>query len=129
MIKRVILWIFFGFALSMTPLLLVAAIEWPANSGTGKLLHILFQEEMLEVALTLGVASVGTVLASGERYLLLKLVFGGYTFLMTLWCVAAYVVIKAHVKVLTQHEVYQLVTYLTGATLVGGFLSELLREA
>jgi hypothetical protein len=104
--ERVVTWVFFGLALSLTPLLIVAALGWTAAGGFGDFLRLLFQEDMLAVALALGGAATANVLASGPPLKPLKLACGGLTFLMTVWSVAAYVVIKAHAKPLTSDEVY-----------------------
>jgi len=128
MLERVVTWVFFGLALSLTPLLIVAALGWTSTGGFGDFLRLLFQEDMLAVALALGGAATANVLASGPPLKPLKLACGGLTFLMTVWSVAAYVVIKAHAKPLTSDEVYLLVSWLSGATLVTGLASEILAE-
>jgi hypothetical protein len=128
MLARIITWVFFGLALSLTPLVIVAALGWTVADGFSGFLRVLFQEDMLAVALALGGAAVANVLASGPSLKPLKLACGGLTFLMTVWSVAAYVVIKAHAKPLTSDEVNLLVSCLSGATLATGFASEILAE-
>jgi hypothetical protein len=128
MLERLITWLFFGLALSLTPLVMVAALGWTPELWFGDFLRLLFQEDMLAVALALGGAATANVLASGPPLKPLKLACGGLTFLMTVWAVAAYVVIKAHAKPLTPDEVYLLVIWLSSATLTAGFASEVLAE-
>lgn len=129
MLERVIVWVFFGLALSLTPLVIVAAIGWPPAAGARAFLRLLFQEDMLAVAFTLGGASAANVLASSsERVRALKLACGGYTFIMSVLSAAAFVAIKTHAKPLSADEMYWLVAGISGATLVGGLLSEMLSE-
>jgi hypothetical protein len=130
MLERIIFWVIFGFGLSLTPLIAVAAIGWSPTSGVTAFLHLLFQEDLLAVALTLGGASAANVLASATgRLRPVKIACGGVTFIMSLLSVVAYVVIKVHAKPMSPDELYLWVTYIGGATLIGGLLSEALSEA
>ena len=130
MLERIITWMFFGLALSLTPLIIVAAIGWLPSSGGGAFLRLLLREDMLAVALTLGGASAANVLASATgRLRPLKLACGGFTFIMAILSIAAYVVIKVHVKPLSPDETYLWVAWLGGPTLAGGLFSEVLSEA
>lgn len=64
MAERIIIWIIFGFALSMTPLVIVAEMGWVPASGIPGFVRLLCNEEMLAVALTLGGAAAADVLIS-----------------------------------------------------------------
>jgi hypothetical protein len=79
--ERVIVWLLFGVGLSLTPLLIVAAMGWSPSNGTQGLLRLLCNEELLAIALTLGGAAAADVLTrSSGRFRLLKLFMGGVTF-------------------------------------------------
>jgi hypothetical protein len=83
-IERVIMWMIFGFALSMTPLVIVAGMDWMPVSGVRGFIRLLCNEEMLAVALTLGGAAAADVLTkSTGRLRPLKLAVGGLTFIAT----------------------------------------------
>jgi hypothetical protein len=60
MLERIIFWVIFGFGLSLTPLIAVAAIGWSSTTGANAFFRLLFQEDPLAVALTLGGASAAS---------------------------------------------------------------------
>jgi hypothetical protein len=65
MIERLIMWVMFGFGLSLIPLLIAAGLTWEPN-GQRTFLAILSNEELLAVALTLGGAASANVLANAS---------------------------------------------------------------
>src|SRR5436853_4813461 len=113
MAGRLIMWLIFGCALSLVPLLVVATLSWEP-SGEKTFLRLLSNEELLAVALTLGGASAADALshASG-RFRNFKLIAGGGTLLATICAVAAYVAFKGGLthlsedaKVITDQYLY-----------------------
>jgi hypothetical protein len=128
MLERFVTWVFFCLALSLTPLLVVAALGWTTGSGLTDFLRLFFQEDMLAIDVALGGGAAANVLASGPQLKTSKKAVGGFTLVMTVWSVAAYVILKAHAKTLTADELYMLVSGLSGATLAAGLVSEILAE-
>jgi hypothetical protein len=127
--ERIIIWIIFGFALSMTPLVIVAEMGWVPASGIPGFMRLLCNEEMLAVALTLGGAAAADVLIRSAGPLRpLKLIVGGITFLATVFSVAGYVIIKTHANHLEPDQVVTLVEGAGGTTIVGALLCEILAE-
>ena len=91
------MWMIFGFALSLTPLVIVAGMGWMPVSGASGFMRLLCNEEMLAIALTLGGAAAADVLTnSAGRLRPLKLAVGGLTFVATIFSAAGYVMIKTH---------------------------------
>jgi hypothetical protein len=127
--ERIIIWIIFGFALSMTPLVIVAGIGWLPASGIPGFMQLLCNEEMLAVALTLGGTAAADVLIRSTGPLRpLKLIVGGVTFLATVFSVAGYVIIKTHSSHLEPDQIVMLVEFAGGTTVVSALLCEILAE-
>ena len=106
MAERVIIWLLFGVALALTPLLIVAVIGWFPATGAKGFVALLCNEDLLAVALNLGGAAAADVLTSREPGLrLAKLVVGGITFLATLISMGLYVAIKTRVHHLAPDEI------------------------
>jgi hypothetical protein len=129
MLERIIVWAFFGVALAMTPLFIVAAIGWPPATGTRVFLRLLFQEDMLAVALTLGGASAVNVLASAADS---SGPSNSHAVDIHLSCPCyrsrPMLSSRVHAKPLSPDEIYWLAVSVSGATLTGGLFSEVLSE-
>lgn len=129
MIERVIMWMIFGFALSLTPLVIVAGMGWMPASGVPGFIQLLCNEEMLAVALTLGGAAAADVLTkSAGRLRRLKLAVGGLTFIATIFSAAGYVMIKTHANHFGPDLVMLVVAVAGGTTLAGALVCEILAE-
>ena len=129
MLERLIVWSIFGVGLSLTPLIVVAAMGWLPASGPGTFLRLLCNEDFLAVALTLGGAAAADVLIhSAEPWRRAKIFVGGITFLNTIVCVAGFVIIKAHVNHLDPSENVLFVANAGLTTLSAATISELLAE-
>jgi hypothetical protein len=128
MIGRLIMWVIFGFALSLVPLVVVAFLAWEPN-GPKTLLTVLSNEELLAVALTLGGASAADVLSNAAGpFRNVKLIAGGTTLLATILAVAAYVAFKGSLTHLSEDAKALTDQYLYAGIVVGSFFSELLVE-
>jgi hypothetical protein len=129
MAERVIIWLIFGFALSMAPLMIVAFMGWMPASGVSGFIRFISNEDLLAVALTLGGAAAADVLTKSAGALrLLKLLVGGLTSLASVFSVAGSVAIKAHANHLDNDQITTLVEIAGGATLIGALFSEVLSE-
>jgi hypothetical protein len=123
------MWMIFGVALSLTPLVIVAGMGWMPVSGASGFMRLLCNEEMLAIALTLGGAAAADVLTnSAGRLRPLKLVVGGLTFIATIFSAAGYVIIKTHSNHLGPDLVMLAVAGAGGATLAGALACEILAE-
>lgn len=129
MAERVIIWLIFGFALSMAPLVIVAFMGWMPMSGASGFVKFICNEDLLAVALTLGGAAAADVLTKSAGALrLLKLLVGGLTSVASVLSVAGYVAIKAHANHLDDGQITTLVEIAGGATLIGALFCEVLSE-
>jgi hypothetical protein len=128
--ERVIIWVLFGVTLSLTPLLIVAAIGWVPATGVNGFATLLCNEEILAVALTLGGAAAADVLTSSDPFLrLVKLSVGGITFLATIACMALYVLLKTHTSHLGPSQAVTAVLTAGGFTIVCALCCEVLSGA
>ncbi len=117
MAERMIVWLLFGVALALTPLLIVAGIGWFPATGAKGFVALLCNEDLLAVALTLGGASAADVLTSREPGLrLAKLAAGGVTFLASLASMGLYIAIKTRAHHLDPDEIVVTVTGAGGWT-------------
>ena len=130
MLERLIIWSIFGVTLSLTPLVVVAFMTWDPAGGVLALFRLVLNEELLAIALTLGGAASAGVLIHNQGHLrVLKILAGGLTFLATLDCMGAFVVIKSHTNHLGPDGSAIAVGCAALTTLVGAMICEVLMEA
>lgn len=92
MAERVVVWVLFGVVLSMTPLVVVAAIGWEPQSGLDGFMTLVCNEDLLAVALTLGGAAAADLPTNSQPpWRVVKLGVGGITFLTAIVSMGIYV--------------------------------------
>jgi len=128
--RRVILWLCFGFILTLVPLAIVALITAPANSGLVSFLNAASNEDLLAVAFTLAAAAAADVLIPQEDQTvgIWRVLAGSITIVFAIFTAMMYVVLKTHSYHVASEQIVLGTQIVYGISMVCSLVCEILSE-